>query len=76
MSIKKFLLLISLILLPVGAFYVFHKKRKAAIIEPIKTEKPIRKALVQMITASGNLKAKEQNIGWKLSRRKSCRYQG
>lgn len=60
MSIKKFLLLISLILLPVGAFYVFHKKRNAAIIEPIKTEKPIRKALVQMITASGNLKAKEQ----------------
>lgn len=60
MSIKKFLFLISLILLPVGAFYVFHKKRKITVVEPIKTEKPIRKALIQMITASGNLKAKEQ----------------
>ena len=60
MSIKKFLLLISLILLPVGVFYAFHKKRKAIIVEPIKTEKPIRKAVIQMITASGNLKAREQ----------------
>ncbi|MFH1253812.1 MAG: efflux RND transporter periplasmic adaptor subunit [bacterium] len=60
MSMKKLLFLISLILLPVGAFYIFSKKRQATIVEPIKTEKPIRKALVQMITASGNLKAKEQ----------------
>lgn len=60
MSIKKFLLLIALILLPLGAYYIFNKKQKATIAAPIKTEKPIRKAVIQMITASGNLKAREQ----------------
>ena len=60
MSIKRFLFLIALILLPFGAFYTFRKKQNASSAEPIKTEKPIRKALIQMVTASGNLKAKEQ----------------
>lgn len=43
-----------------ATIYIVKKKKQSPKISPIQTEKPIRKNVVQIITASGNLKAKEQ----------------
>jgi HlyD family secretion protein len=56
---KKFIIFLTLLILSAGAFYMFRKKNKVQISEPIKIEKPIKKPLIQLVTATGNLKAKE-----------------
>lgn len=57
---KKIIIFSTLAILLASTFIMFRKKNKIQVVTPITIEKPTRKALTQMITASGNLKAKEQ----------------
>lgn len=57
---KIITIFLAIALSTISAIYIVKKRKNAVKIEPIKTEKPIRKDVVQLVTASGNLKAKEQ----------------
>jgi len=58
---KKLILFISVVILALAGFGYFIKKKKDAVkTVPLVTEKPTQKQIVQLVTASGNLKAREQ----------------
>lgn len=57
---KLLTILIAIAISAASAIYIIKKKKNAVVIEPLITEKPIRKDVVQIVTASGTLKAKEQ----------------
>lgn len=58
---SKLIFFISVLILAIagGGIFVKKKREKNKII-PLITEKPLLKQVVQLVTASGNLKAKEQ----------------